>query len=202
MVLKIKRREFLKSSAIATAGVITSTYPAFSEIKGRTKLIRPNILMITCHDIGQYIGCYGVQSLQTNNLDRLASKGLRFANCYSTSAVCSPGRGSLLTGRYPQSNGLMGLTHAPWWWKLNDSERHIAELLKNSGYTTYLIGLNHVDNDPKRLGYEEVLSEKHIADETVLERKKLINTSANQEQPFFAKVGFQEVHRNLPTAWI
>lgn len=193
----MKRRDFLKSSAIATAGVITSTYPAFSEINGRTKLTRPNILMITCHDIGQHIGCYGVQSLQTDNLDRLASKGLRFANCYSTSGVCSPGRGSLLTGRYPQSNGLMGLIHAPWWWKLNDSERHIAEILKDEGYATYLIGVNHVDHNPKRLGYEEFLSKKHIADETVLETKKLIKTSANQKQPFFAKVGFYEVHRKF-----
>ncbi len=130
--------------------------------------------MITCHDIGQHIRCYGVQSLQTDNLDRLASKGLRFTSCYSNSAVCSPGRGSLLTGRYPQSNGLMGLTHAPWWWRLNDSERHIAEILKDTGYATYLIGLNHVDEDPKQLGYEQILSEKCKAEETVLETKKLI----------------------------
>jgi arylsulfatase A-like enzyme len=75
---------------------------------------RPNILMITCHDLGQHLGCYGVESVQTDNLDRLASKGIRFTNFYSTSAVCSPGRGSLHTGRYPQSNALMGLTNPPW----------------------------------------------------------------------------------------
>ena len=56
---------------------------------------RPNILMITCHDIGHHLGCYGVNSVQTGNLDKLASRGVRFANFYSTSAVCSPGRGSL-----------------------------------------------------------------------------------------------------------
>jgi arylsulfatase A-like enzyme len=62
---------------------------------------RPNILMVTCHDLGQHLGCYGVDSVQTDNLDKLASQGVRFENFYSTSAVCSPGRGSLHTGRYP-----------------------------------------------------------------------------------------------------
>ena len=88
---------------------------------------RPNVLMISCHDIGQHLGCYGVESVQTGNLDKLASRGVRFANFYSTSAVCSPGRGSLHTGRYPQSNGLLGLTHAPWWWKLNGTERRSVQ---------------------------------------------------------------------------
>ena len=41
---------------------------------------RPNILMITCHDLGQHLGCYGVESVQTPNIDRLAARGMRFAN--------------------------------------------------------------------------------------------------------------------------
>lgn len=75
---------------------------------------KPNILMITCHDLGQHLSCYGVPIIPSENIDRLAYKGVRFQNYFATSAVCSPARGSLHTGRYPQSNGLMGLTHAPW----------------------------------------------------------------------------------------
>ena len=159
------------------------------------KQSKPNILLITCHDIGQHIGCYGVESVQTKNLDRLASKGVRFENFYSTSAVCSPGRGSLHTGRYPQSNGLMGLTHAPWWWKLNDSERHTAAILRDLGYDTYLIGFNHIDGDSQRLGYNHALSTKCNASETVKAAQELIESATVNDQPFFAKIGFSEVHR-------
>ncbi len=151
----------------------------------------PNILMITCHDIGQHVGCYGVDSVRTDNLDRLASQGVRFEHVYSTSAVCSPGRGSLHTGRYPQSNGLMGLTHAPWWWKLNEGERHTAALLKERGYATILIGFNHTE----RLGYEKARSQKMKAPETVQATRDLLQSAATSDRPFFAKVGFTEVHR-------
>ena len=157
---------------------------------------RPNILMITCHDLGQHLGCYGVDSVQTPNIDRLAARGMRFANAYSTSGVCSPARGSLHTGRYPQSNGLMGLTHAPWWWKLKETERHSAQILGDLGYETYLIGLNHIDvQNPARLGYEHVLSTDWLASETVSATVELIQAATARQRPFFAKVGFLEVHR-------
>jgi N-sulfoglucosamine sulfohydrolase len=156
---------------------------------------KPNILMITCHDIGQHLGCYGVETVQTSNLDNLASKGVRFDNFYSTSAVCSPGRGSLHTGRYPQSNGLMGLIHAPWHWKLNETERHTAEILKNCGYESVLIGYNHINHDAKKLGYDKVLSKDSDPVETVKEAKNLIMKNHSDEKTFFAKIGFREVHR-------
>ncbi|MFP4384561.1 MAG: sulfatase [Spirochaetia bacterium] len=155
----------------------------------------PNIIMITCHDIGRHIGCYGVETAHTPNLDRLASEGLKFTNFYSTSAVCSPARGSLHTGRYPQSNGLMGLTHAPWWWKLKDGEKHTAAILKDAGYDPYLIGFNHVDPDPERLGYNQHLSASRDPHETVRETCGLIKRAGSMDAPFFAKVGFTEVHR-------
>jgi arylsulfatase A-like enzyme len=158
---------------------------------------KPNILMITCHDIGQYLGCYGVESVQTPNLDKLASQGVRFKNFYSTSAVCSPARGSLHTGRYPQSNGLMGLTHAPWWWSIKETERHTAQILGELGYTTVLVGFNHIHPDPHRLGYQKVLSKDRVANESVAAVVKWINDAGTSETPWFVKVGFTEVHRHF-----
>ena len=155
----------------------------------------PNIIMITCHDIGRHIGCYGVDTVHTPNLDRIASEGIKFTNFYSTSAVCSPARGSLHTGRYPQSNGLMGLTHAPWWWKLNEGEKHTAAILKDAGYDPYLIGFNHVNPDPHQLGYRHYLSQSKNPHETVRETCSLIERAGSMDAPFFAKIGFSEVHR-------
>ncbi len=192
----MKRRAFLTSSTAATLGILTGSH-AFSAAASRGSGVkRPNILMITCHDIGQHLGCYGVNAVQTDNLDKLASKGVRFDNFYSTSAVCSPGRASLHTGRYPQSNGLMGLTHAPWWWKLKDTERHTAEILNALGYDTHLIGFNHIA-DAKRLGYQQVLSRRRKATETVQAARALIQAATHETRPFFAKVGFTEVHRQF-----
>lgn len=158
--------------------------------------IRPNIVMITCHDLGRHLGCYGVDSVQSPNIDRLAAQGLRFTNAYCTSPICSPARGSLHTGRYPQSNGLMGLTHAPWWWELHGSERHTAQILSQDGYAAILVGYNHVcPSDPSRLGYASRVSPRCRAEETVEAARQLIKNAESQQQPFFAKVGFREVHR-------
>ena len=151
--------------------------------------------MITCHDIGQHLGCYGFETVQTPNIDNLAEKGIVFRNSYSTSAVCSPGRGSLHTGRYPQSNGLMGLTHAPWWWRLNEDERHTAQILGERGYATYLIGFNHVDPDPKRLGYQHVPKMVDKGEAGITKTAVDIIESLSLDSSVFIKIGYHLVHR-------
>jgi arylsulfatase A-like enzyme len=161
-------------------------------------MAKPNILMITCHDIGQHLGCYGVDAVHTESIDALAQNGVRFENMYATSAVCSPARGSLHTGRYPQSNGLMGLLHPPWWWRLNEGERHTADLLSAHGYETYLVGFNHVSTEPASLGYRHVLASSRRAEDIVAETAGLIERASTGDlgsTPFFAKVGFTQVHR-------
>ncbi|MCF6356471.1 MAG: sulfatase [Draconibacterium sp.] len=153
-----------------------------------------NILMITTHDLGQHLGCYGIETVNTPNINRLADKGIMFRNFYSTSAVCSPGRASLHTARYPQSNGLMGLIHSPWWWSFNENEKHTAQLLKNVGYRTILVGFNHVGK-PTKLGYNQHLSVKNKAEDTVYEVCEFLKKESETNEPFFLKAGFTEVHR-------
>lgn len=159
----------------------------------------PNILMITCHDIGQHLGCYGIETVHTENLDKLAAKGCRFENFYATTPVCTPSRGSLHTGRYPQSNGLMGLSHEPWGWRFKLGEKHTAAILKEQGYETYLIGLQHLvrNKDVCILGYDHVVSKKRDPSENIEEAKKLFQKANSNKIPFFAKIGFLEVHRKF-----
>lgn len=57
----------------------------------------PNILLIHCHDLGRYLGCYDVD-IETPNVDRLAEEGARFANHFTTVPQRSPSRSSLFTG--------------------------------------------------------------------------------------------------------
>ena len=196
----MNRREFLTRSGAAAAGLgIVHKLEAkqvAGEPMGLSNCRGANVLMITCHDIGRHLGCYGIDTVNTRNLDRLAADGIRFANYFATDCVCSPSRGSILTGRYPQSNGLMGLTHQPWGWSLKDGERHLAAILKDAGYETTLAGLQHVTSgDPTTLGYENVLSKNRKAGETVSAARQFLRKRKKTDRPFFLKVGFFKVHR-------
>ena len=103
---------------------------------------KPHVFVITCHDLGQHLGCYGVGSVRSPHLDRLAATGARFAHAFCTAPQCSPSRASLATGRYPHSNGCMGLAHGQFGWELAPAERHVASLLRDAGYHTALFGLH------------------------------------------------------------
>ena len=196
----MNRREFLRRSGIAITGLgvpwVLQGGRLITKTSSLTKCHNANILMITCHDLGRHIGCYGVKTVHTDNLDNLAKKGIRFQNYFATDCVCSPSRGSILTGRYPQANGLMGLTHQPWGWSLKKGQRHLAAILGEAGYETTLVGLQHVTSgDPHTLGYKHVLSKDHKAAETVRATRELLKKAREQGGPFFVKVGFSEVHR-------
>ena len=117
---------------------------------------KPHVLVITCHDLGQHLGCYGIHPVQSPNLDRLAREGVRFERAFCTAPQCSPSRASLATGRYPHNHGVMGLTHGGFDWELNPGERHVAGLLAEHGYETHLFGLQHVTQDVDRLGFQRL----------------------------------------------
>jgi len=188
------RRNFVKTTGMIAGGLLLNRFDARAADALRN---RPNIVMITTHDLGRHLGCYGIKEVSSPHIDRLAAGGVRFANMFSTSAVCSPGRGALHTGRYPQSNGLMGLTHAPWWWRFNEGETHAATILKQAGYETVLCGFQHVflSGEEKKYGYQNVLTTKTDAEKTVELAADFLKTRKQANKPFFLKVGFFEVHR-------
>ena len=110
--------------------------------------------------------------IKTPNIDRLAADGIRLSNYLSACSVCSPSRGALLTGRYPQRNGLPVCPNdkpeAPDWYEhvgLPQSEITIAELLKPLGYATAAYGKWHLgDADkfaPRKQGFDEYIGRKH-----------------------------------------
>jgi len=161
---------------------------------------RPNVLFLHCHDLGQHLHCYGVDGVQSPNLDRLAAEGVLFENHFATAPQCSPSRASLFTGRYPHSNGVMGLTHADFAWDLNPGERHAGQILAAAGYACAGVGVIHeTRSGGKRCGfvdYSPVSTAKEMAD-TVIERLKEFARLA--DKPFYLQAGCVEPHR-LPQA--
>lgn len=114
---------------------------------------RPNVLFIYVDDLGYGdLGSYGHPVLETPNLDRLASEGVRLTNYYAPSALCSPSRGGVLTGRMPYRLGIKSWIPEGTGVYLKAQEVTLAELLKGQGYATALVGKWHLNSD---LGSEE-----------------------------------------------
>ena len=161
----------------------------------------PNIIMVITHDTGQHVGCYGA-GLSTPNIDRLARTGVRFDNYLCTASQCSPSRGSIMTGKYPHRNGLVGLAHIGW--ELNAGERTLPMVLGATGCETYLFGVQHETIHPETLGYTRLfervgadpagrfLARAADATDAFLAR---LPEMAHDKKPFFASVGFVETHR-------
>ncbi len=67
--------------------------------------VRPNILWITCEDIGPALGCYGDKYADSPNIDQLAARGMMYRNAWSNAPVCAPARTTIISGVYPPSCG-------------------------------------------------------------------------------------------------
>ena len=158
--------------------------------------MKPNILFITCHDLGQHLGCYGHETVHSPALDGLAERGVRFENSFCTAPQCSPSRSSLHTGRYPHANGLMGLAH--FGWEFNPGEKHIARRLQEAGYQTALVGVQHVTSHPETLGYDTI-GPMSSAQEVGQFAAQFLRDPQRRERPFYLEVGFFEPHR--PYHW-
>ncbi|HCL30153.1 MAG TPA: Cerebroside-sulfatase, partial [Candidatus Latescibacteria bacterium] len=119
---------------------------------------RPNIILINCDDLGYGdVGCYGSTVHSTPHLDRMAAEGMRLTDFYMASSVCSPSRGALMTGCYPQRIGLgtgddgKAVLFPGDAVGLNPDEITIASLLKGQGYATQLVGKWHLGDQPEFL---------------------------------------------------
>lgn len=160
---------------------------------------RPNIVLIHPHNLGRYLGCYGYD-VETPNADRLAGEGIRMTDYFCTAPHCSPSRGSMWTGTYPHRNGLVGLAHLGW--RLDDDQPTLVDFLNSAGYRTHLFGLQHVYEDPAEMNFDTIAGSTHgfTVDEpaeSVADRVEEFFHSgeANRSEPFFASIGFSEVHR-------
>jgi len=161
---------------------------------------RPNVVVITLHDTGRHLGCYGIDTVNSPCLDRLATQSVKLTNYFSTVPICCASRASMMTGRYPQSHGLMDLCFPPFNWRMGDDEPHLCRVLHAAGYHTMLFGLQHEVHNVRDLPYDDHRAERgsggrstcdDIADSLCGFFK---DEASKQSKPFFAQVGMFETH--------
>lgn len=138
------------SYTIALLLILTISYFGVAQLKETSS--KPNIILILADDLGYGdIGCYGSKRIETPYLDAMADEGMKFTQFYASSAVCTPTRVGVLTGKYPLR---YSVSH-----HFNDREMYldntmltIPKALKKQGYVSKHIGKWHLGG----------LNEKHI----------------------------------------
>ncbi|MDY7108713.1 MAG: sulfatase-like hydrolase/transferase [Planctomycetota bacterium] len=179
---------------------------------------RPNVILCMADDQGWGDVAYnGHPALQTPHLDAMAAAGLRFDRFYAAAPVCSPTRGSVLTGRHPNRFGCFSWGHT-----LRPQEITLAEALKAAGYATGHFGKWHLGSvcegspvNPGASGFDRwfsapnffdndpILSREGIATPTRGESSmvtvdaalEFIRERAGGDRPFFAVIWFGSPHR-------
>ena len=181
-------------------------------------LEQPNIVLCMADDQGWGdMAYYDHPVLSTPNFDNMAASGLRFDRFYAAAPVCSPTRGSVMTGRHPNRFGCFS-----WGNTLRPQEITIAEMLKKAGYITGHFGKWHLGSvqegspvNPGASGFDEwfsapnffdndpILSREGIAKQTYGESSmvtadaaiEFISKHANTGQPFLAVIWFGSPHQ-------
>ena len=210
--MQLKRREFLKT--ISAGGCIATV---LSTSCNKTSSKKPNIILCMADDQGWGDMAYnGHPVLKTPNFDTMAASALRFDRFYAAAPVCSPTRGSVMTGRHPNRFGCF-----KWGYTLRPQEITIAEALKTAGYVTGHFGKWHLGSvrkgspvNPGSSGFDEWFSAPNFFDNdpilsregTAVETKgesslvtvnaaiEFIRRQVDANQPFFAVVWFGSPH--------
>jgi N-sulfoglucosamine sulfohydrolase len=136
---------------------------------------------------------YGEQ-VPMPNVQGLADQGVLFRQAFCAAPTCSASRACLLTGQYGQSNGMLGLAHRGW--SLRDYHHHIVHVLRKAGYSSTLIGEQHISKEPEVIGYDEVMKVPTTRVDTVAPLAMEV-LRRPRERPLFVSVGFFETHREF-----
>lgn len=166
-----------------------------------TPPLRPDIVLIHCHDLGRWLNIYGMPNVPSPNIARFAERSIVYENAHSAAPLCSPARGALFTGLSPYVNGIQGLAHNAW--RYRENVLTAPERLRPFGYHSALIGLQHENVDPTVLGFDECPGQGFLprVNQVVEAAEDWLCQlpSTGDRDPLFLTVGTWEVHRPWPS---
>lgn len=154
---------------------------------------RPNILWLVAEDFGPELACYGTAEISSPNLDRLASRGVRYTRAYSTAPVCSASRSAFMTGMYQTTIGAHNhRSHRDDGYWLPAGVRMLPARMREAGYSTA-----NVRRFPTAVGFAGTGK----TDWNFTQDGKPFEFDSwddmQTRRPFFAQVNFQETHRTF-----
>jgi len=137
---------------------LVTIFPAVAAADESTR--PPNFIIILADDLGYGdIGAFGSSTIKTPHIDQMASRGARFDQFYSVSPVCTPSRAGLLTGRYPIRQGIHEVFFPESFQGMDPQEITIAEMLKEAGYATGLVGKWHLGHHDQYMPWNQGFDE-------------------------------------------
>jgi N-sulfoglucosamine sulfohydrolase len=160
----------------------------------------PNVLLITADDLNyDSVGCYGCEIPSiTANIDKLASRGMRFTNAHVNIAVCQPSRQSIMTGRFPHRNGAEGFD------PIADDVQTLQESLHRAGYLNGILG-KEVHLRPKhKYHWDYYVTEADLASGAGIGRspdryyeysKTFFDLAKERKRSFFLMANSHDPHR-------
>lgn len=154
------------------AAILGCSILLLCKVAGAQEQVRPNVIVFLADDLGWAdLGCYGHPRIKTPHLDAFARQGMRLTQCYAASAVCSPSRSAILTGRTPHRNGVYTWIAEGSEVHLRASELALPKLLRDAGYATCHVGKWHLNSglmrpdqpQPSDHGYDHWLATQNNA---------------------------------------
>lgn len=198
--MKVPGRTFLFSLLKTELGIGTFLLtlglallaPMVGHAQEKPKLPRqPNILWIVAENIDLDLGCYGAQHVQTPNLDRLASEGVRFTRVFATAPVCAPSRSAFMTGMYQTTTDTHPMrSHRNDQFRLPPGVRPLTHWLQDAGYSTFNIGMI------RRWLVGTVKLDLNFVNEGKIFQSDLW-ADLKKKQPFFAMINTPEVEYDI-----
>ncbi len=163
------RRDALKTIAVGAAGaavlpkmLLAETTPkiSFPSIISRRSGKKPNILLILAEGTPlSALSCYGSYRMQTPNIDRLASQGMKLENAFVTNALCTPSRATMITGKYSNMNQMPVNANDPREGQdyfFDNSQATFPKVLKENGYNVGVVGKWDLANIPAGADYWKI----------------------------------------------
>lgn len=194
MLPQLTRRKFLEGVGV---GVASALLPIGCNAGSR----RPErVLVITADDLGwKDLSSYGNVQVQTPNIDRLATGGVSFDYAFDVTSSCSPSRATYITGQYPHTHGLTGLSHRFPELALPAGYQTLPALLQEAGFYTALQGKWDVADWAPIVGYgyHELLNLIPISFfiQDSLTARQFIDE--HQAEPFYLELNFMNTHRDV-----